>query len=906
MQGNVQLFSLAIGAHCAQLPEANGPFENFIMLDIDVFNISEAFSYIKQVDKIETLTDVEFKSFEGLIVCHELAVADDSFKSLPVPVIVDDERAWSLQTLAADVLSCLDELPGSASDEIYLDWHLLGKDKCNCDFSITCQTAFNDTKPYSVDLTMLFHGDDGQLLGFDSPRDSLSRIATKEDRLSLISGGSCTLTEVSVGRLSLLSKTDHLNVEATGRSANTETRTAPSVDNHGSQFNDLEFFLNPQKPTVVVSSNSGVKVSNANTPFPGGLHMGALKPSAGLSSDVLVHELNLSANLLALLSNFQTRHVSASLVKDDFDIVLEYGGPYGTSVFSNILPNSSSQFLFFKMKLHGAAEALCQGVGTALSVGFTMLEELLDFSSMWKNTIQYLKKLQGLKIVSTKLFPSTAYQGALSQKGQGMQLFLRLSSLLTQNFKKEMIISRRSTYQSILAMEKDGVQVVERDLVLPVDVIISASMCLAWYDCTNIGKKATPPDEASSSVPLYVDEIAANVLTSLSFTFSSCIVVFEGDTDFLFTVMESSDVLYAAATSLDIELQIFFSSSSDLTKEIIISCIGCGTNLTKYLIPKLPESEPLAESFLPKFRSINPLTAHAILSTVGLLVELFERYGELEESKSGMTDCSSSVSSAPISENHEGIFTFERQRQMTAQSPSHANDLDPRFGGLDGLTLVADSMARPTENFLRQLHEEKGASPYGATPLSKAIYSAEGQQGSPWTIEFPNRVREKTRSFLLQQVEMVAKQNWFGATKILRASDKRKPVKKLQGALKLSSYLLPLEVFTTFHLEPVPSLIEQLLDQHLLGSQRSLVMIVSKISSSLCSDSLRMTPPSLSLTDAAFLPALLLVGWVNAHDKGHVVVPLMILLPTLVAVEETVLPLALAAIKIRSYMPYTI
>ncbi|GAB2227706.1 hypothetical protein Droror1_Dr00009533 [Drosera rotundifolia] len=1168
IQGNVQLFSLAIGANCVQLPEANGPFENFIMLDIDVFNISDAFSFIQRVEKIETLTDVEFKNFEDLIVCHELAVADDSFKSLPVPVIVDDERAWSLQTLAADVLSCLDELPGSASDEIYLDWHLLGNDKCNCDFSITCQTAFNDTKPYSVDLTMLFIDDDGQLLGFDSPRDSLSRLATKEDRLSLMSGGSFTLTEVSVGRPSLLSKADHLNVEATARSANTETRTAPSVDNHGSQFNDLEFFLNPRKPTAVVSSNSGVKVSNANTPFPGGLHMGALQPSTGLSSDVLVHELNLSANLLALLSKFQTRylaifedyllltktgsssavsadtnrlslteekllecvygvehnypvdpgnsnlmtiaalcaikrmawclsffgihaahvftvkllqnlkflrsklsnlhstiedayrravdkvmtkshpvlalieemlqnsakkrkilivadlalwlplkrllesmnmsvvevndsamnknlhvdcrtgasvqsdcflalheHVSAALVKDNFDIVLEYGGPYGTSVFSNILPNSSSQFHFFKMKLHGAAEALCQGVGTALSVGFTMkLEELLDFSFIVEKYYSVSEEASGTKNCVYETLPVHGIPRGFKPEGpRDASIPETVIIVNTQNFEKEMIISRRSTYQSILAMEKDGVQVVERDLVLPVDVIISGSMCLAWYDCTNIGKKATLPDEASSSVPLYVDEIAANVLTSLSFTFSSCVVVFEGDTDFLFTIMESSDVLYAAATSLGIDLQIFFSSSSDLTKEIIISCIGCGTNLTKYLIPKLPESETLAESFLTKFPSINPLTAHAILSTVGLLVELFEwsqecrkralqkylipeetvflfsalcRYGELEESKSGMTDCSSSVSSAPISENHEGMFTFERQRQMTAQSPCHANDLDPRCGGLDGLVhcpaqsrptnfisprlsekrkltdmslanelfgqelradagpstlgdryatrslkeplkmndrngsslpfnstlsgsrpvsgvkvspklnmhnsgifqdldrelmgevididdayllgqdfssfaksmeyspslyetdenqrvkasraarrlsfdksnhhgyppvtiktndhvarssvedwrpgrvdidyadegnypsvqpLVADSMARPTENFLRQLHDKKSASPYGATPLSKAIYSAEGQQGSPWTIEFLNRVREKTR-----------------------------------------------------------------------------------------------------------------------------------------------------------------
>lgn len=95
----------------------------------------------------------------------------------------------------------------------------------------------------------------------------------------------------------------------------------------------------------------------------------------------------------------------------------------------------------------------------------------------------------------------------------------------TQSVDSEMIISRRSTYQRILAMEKEGTQVVERDLNLRVDVIVSAAVCLVWYDCRNIGKKATAPNEASSSLPLCVENIAANVLTSLSFTFSGCILV---------------------------------------------------------------------------------------------------------------------------------------------------------------------------------------------------------------------------------------------------------------------------------------------------------------------------------------------------------------------------------------------
>lgn len=95
----------------------------------------------------------------------------------------------------------------------------------------------------------------------------------------------------------------------------------------------------------------------------------------------------------------------------------------------------------------------------------------------------------------------------------------------TQNADKEMIMSRRSSYQLILAMEKEGIQVVERDLDMPVDIILSSAVCLAWYDSRNLGKKATPATEASSSLTLCIENIATDVLTLLSFYFRGCFLV---------------------------------------------------------------------------------------------------------------------------------------------------------------------------------------------------------------------------------------------------------------------------------------------------------------------------------------------------------------------------------------------
>lgn len=154
--------------------------------------------------------------------------------------------------------------------------------------------------------------------------------------------------------------------------------------------------------------------------------------------------------------------------------------------------------------------------------------------------------------------------------------------------------------------------------------------------------------------------------------------IFEGESDFLASVMESSDGLYAAAASLGIDLQLFCSFSPVLTDEIILKSIVKETRTIRGLYTKLPESETLAESFLIKFPSVNPLSAHAILSTEGMLSKFFEsshecristvqkyqvpdesvslfsalcQFGEREDSRSIMTDCSSSVSSGPDSKH---------------------------------------------------------------------------------------------------------------------------------------------------------------------------------------------------------------------------------------------------------------
>ncbi|VFQ99636.1 unnamed protein product [Cuscuta campestris] len=318
-----------------------------------------------------------------------------------------------------------------------------------------------------------------------------------------------------------------------------------------------------------------------------------------------------------------------------------------------------------------------------------LTDQLSDFHTVDDNNAESQKKDQH-------------YLSSLSESDKLEKQWRSIIVVNTQDFDKQMIISRIKTYQNILSLEKKGAQVIERDLHHPVDVIISASICIAWYTCSNIAKKATASDEAFSCLPLCLENIATSILTSLSYAFDGFILVFEGERSFLDGIIELSDQLYAAAPSLGIDMQIFCSYSPEMTEKIIISCIEAESTKNRGMLPKMPESETLAESFLTMFPSINPLSAQAIVSSVSMLLEFLEwshecrvhavqkygvsydsiwllsalsRYGEREESKSGMTDCSS-VSSVLGSESlNFGNDSARRKRKYAG----YLHDLEDSY-----------------------------------------------------------------------------------------------------------------------------------------------------------------------------------------------------------------------------------
>ncbi|KAK1441480.1 hypothetical protein QVD17_07401 [Tagetes erecta] len=818
--------------------------EQLQFFDMNPSHFSQMFSAIEFISEVEIceqmFSNTTLSNFNDLIVTHELVLTDDSFKSLPVPIISDHKTILPVQTIIEEIFIKLKLQPSSTSDDIYLDWHLLEEDICNHS-KRTPLKMFEDIDTYCINADI--NSCDSLMLVLEFVlSDGCSNVEKKKENIEVLNIEKFGNLMEHVCHDGIVSSETCKKMASEENLVGTKVNQAHRLVESMSQFDDLDFFLNPLEATYVKRQKSADKI----------LEMDCALPVVSANNPTESHD---------------TSRKQQQCLENE---IHSRGDFQATSIL-----NQSSK------KLEGPLHS------THIEGNYSMkaLEATYEVPNV--PIVMESKKIN----TSTPTFPDA------------------IIIVNTRDGEADMIISRRSTYQKILAMEKQGVQIVERDLNLPVDIIISAAVCIVLYDSKNIRKKTHSSDDASL-LSSFVEIIAANVLTSLSFALSSCILIFEGEVGFLSGIMESSDELYAAAASLGIDLQLFYSYSCEATDEIIVNCITHAANSTRGLYPRMSESETLAESFLSKFTSLNPLSGHAILSSVRTLMEFFEmshqqrvsalkkylvpeasitlfsslcRYGEREDSRSGMTDCCSSVSSGHDSGyccpkyDHEPkkrkyiespvrkampvdhMFQFEKTNDVLWDPPksvnthrfwkleaeeisdgtgksnaanfdeiyfsknenpdarmmlnhpsltetsfgqskkvyvpivdklgSHTNqgeiiDIDdnamagddfsflhpekssdwfslPSFSttaeinsDLDSWIPTKDNRETTSEGYI--LNSQSGLmnniTPfkekdqcYGRTPLSKAIYSDQPQKGSPWTIDFLNRVKEKSR-----------------------------------------------------------------------------------------------------------------------------------------------------------------
>jgi hypothetical protein len=309
-----------------------GIFQEFQFLDMDSSPHFEIFT-TQRADEPETCDwmfreDMNFKNFNELIVSNELALVDNTFKSLPVPLFSDHEKLRSLCCIVVEVLADLNPLPLSVSDGIYLDWHLLEEDKCNSRIYSSYQSMLEevDSRIFDFDLESL---DDGTLLlDFVFSDNALNGPNTEERKESqkLLFHGISVPTGHMVGAASNKLLDDECP-QPEEHLTEKDNERASLLFKSMSQFNDLDFFLNPRKANAWENNDSAIKAVDTNAKFPKipSSNSRAACASTGVQlqkSNILLYQVKLSDTILAIIDNFEKSYLAIlqnerELVKTD-------------------------------------------------------------------------------------------------------------------------------------------------------------------------------------------------------------------------------------------------------------------------------------------------------------------------------------------------------------------------------------------------------------------------------------------------------------------------------------------------------------------------------------------------------------------------------------------------------------
>ncbi|PIN17143.1 hypothetical protein CDL12_10201 [Handroanthus impetiginosus] len=692
-------------------------FDEFLFLDLDPYQFSEVFSDSAKEIEAETCESMfgeamKFRSFSQLIVCHELTLMDDSFKSLPVPIISDCGNTSSLHSLVEELLSQLDWQSSSATDGLYLDWHFLGEDGSVSAKYSSCWKIVSGIDTYHIDAAMS-SSDSGKLI-FDfilSEAHSSEQNAENCKEILNLSSNDVSIIRSS-GKADLSSLSNHLS----GKRLNEDILLKTGVEKvpvfGESMSSDLDFFLNPRNYITQRESIPADKSIDTNSVGQVLMSCDDSAPANATTEfhqkwNIKIHQVQLSDNILLLLDNLWNNFLV--MLENDKELIQLRNQFQASNDFtllhipneklklslqekiasSKYLTNNDEDIMSFAMlcAIKQMAFYLCY---YGIQSTYLYMDKLSTSLQWFKSRLSFLYNLIRDENQNAEKEPSITHpsisivQGILqTQSSSGSSKILIVSDQVFWSPLKRLLTSLKISYNepkhllTSLCQQQHSCDIPDSIM----DIMLNSDCCLVSFD------------------------IAASTLTSLSFAFSCCILIFEGECNFLCNIMESSDELYAAAASLGIDIQLFFSYSSSMTEEIILSCISVAAKLSRSLYPKMSDSESLAESFLTAFPSINPLSAHAILSSDAILGKFLEssnggricslqkyqvpdesiallsaisRYGEREDSKSGMTDCSSSVS-IPDSENVQLKSVSERKKSKYRHEPYDAgrapNDL---------------------------------------------------------------------------------------------------------------------------------------------------------------------------------------------------------------------------------------
>lgn len=275
----------------------------------------DAFKTLVQSVKAEMNTSEEIfkddfdqaKSFYESVVSSEWALVDDTFKSLPTPILPDDKAMRSMLP-PIEVLCSLKPLPLSAADGIYLDWHLLSEGPCNQESCSTYASMVEEVKPCSLspELQISCQQMPALDIGFleDFPRSAKLQHEDKKNEI-YVPG------PIPHDPSANLETTQKNMLEGDVRGHSHMDKLSPekesSLFKSTSQSNGLSFYLNVRNDTNKVRKNEDISTLD----IPSSKQAAPFSTRPRVNKLIEIHPVNLSDLIQGLIKDIHVSYTSA-------------------------------------------------------------------------------------------------------------------------------------------------------------------------------------------------------------------------------------------------------------------------------------------------------------------------------------------------------------------------------------------------------------------------------------------------------------------------------------------------------------------------------------------------------------------------------------------------------------------
>lgn len=276
---------------------------NFPSVDVFKTHVQSVKAEMNTSEEIFKEDFDQAKRFYESVVSSECTLVDDTFKSLPTPILPDDKAMRSMLPPIEEVLCSLKPLPLSVADGIYLDWHLLSEGPCNRESCSTLLNMVEEVKPcgLSSELQISCQQMPALDIGFleDFPRSVKLQHEDKQNEV-YVPG------PISHDPSANLKTTPKNMLESDVRGHSHMDKLSPEKEpclfESTSQSNGLSFYLNVRNDTNKVRKNEDISALDIAAPF-------STRPR--VNKLIEIHPVNLSDLIQGLIKDIHVSYTSA-------------------------------------------------------------------------------------------------------------------------------------------------------------------------------------------------------------------------------------------------------------------------------------------------------------------------------------------------------------------------------------------------------------------------------------------------------------------------------------------------------------------------------------------------------------------------------------------------------------------